>query len=90
MRSILVTVPDTVKAQLDYLRAKKGFSLVGFCRTAIAAALAAEYQRRTGAVSVRYRKQGGQWKHRRIPAPSLEQEVFRLEAQGAECHVGEM
>jgi len=87
MRSILLTVPDDMKAHLDALRGEKGYSLNGYCRAAIARALAEEPTRSGGTVSVTYRKPGGTWKHRRIAKRHLEREVLRLENQGAEIQV---
>ena len=87
MRSILVTVPDAMKDKLDSLRGEKGYSLAGFCRSAIAQALAQEPKPKTGVVTVRYRKPGDRWRHRRVMRRSLEKEILRLENQGAEIQV---
>jgi hypothetical protein len=87
MRSILLTVPDDMKAQLDALRGEKGYSLNGYCRVAIARALAEEPKRPRGAVNIVYRKPGSTWKRRRIARRHLEREVVRLENQGAEIQV---
>lgn len=84
MRSILVTVPDDMKQQLDSLRDQKGYSLVGFCRSAIARALTQEPKTKTGVVTVRYRKPGGRLQRRRVSAPKLEKSVLKLEDEGAE------
>lgn len=83
MRSILVTVPDDMKAQLDALRGK-GYSLNGYCRAAIAQVLAQEPKPKTGVVTVRYRKPGGRSQRRRVSAPKLEKAVLRLEDEVAE------
>lgn len=87
MRSILVTVPDDMKAELDALRGERGYSLNGYCRAAIAKALANEPKRPSGAVTISYRKPGDRVKRRRIPRQQLEREILRLEDQGAEIHV---
>jgi hypothetical protein len=87
MRSILLTVPDDMKMKLDAFRGEKGYSLNGYCRAAIARALAEEPKRPVGAVNIVYRKPGSTWKRRRIARRHLDREVLRLEDQGAEIQV---
>jgi hypothetical protein len=87
MRSILLTVPDGMKSRLDALRGEKGYSLNGYCRAAIARALAQEPKPNTGVVTVRFRKPGDRWRHRRVMRCLLENEILRLENHGAEIQV---
>jgi hypothetical protein len=82
MKSILLSVPDSMKAQLDQKRAE-GYSLNGYIRTVLAQALTAS-PTRTGRVSIQYRKPGGRWQQRTIRARQLKAMVLKLENQGAE------
>jgi hypothetical protein len=82
MKSILLTVPDPLKAQLDALRAE-GYSLNGYINAVLARAVA-ETTIRTGRVTLTYRKPGGAWRRRTVPARQLEATILRLENAGAE------
>lgn len=80
MKTIVVEIDDATKVQLDAQRAK-GYSLSGFVRRALALALARE---RRGPVTLTYRKPGGRWQRRTVPARQLDATILRLEDQGAE------
>lgn len=83
MKQILLDVPDSMKRQLDAKRAE-GYSIAGFCRAAIQAALAEHPRKRTGKIAIAYRRPGEKWNRRTIPAKRLEGTVLKLESQGAE------
>jgi hypothetical protein len=87
MRSILLTVPDDMKAQLDAKRAE-GYSLNGFIRRALARALTESPPPRTGRVGLQYRKPGGTWQHRAVTPRQLEATILQLKDAGAEIVVG--
>ncbi len=82
MKSILLTVPDPLKAKLDALRAE-GYSLNGYINAVLARELAKQ-PTRTGTVILTYRKPGGPWRRRTVPVGQVTRTILKLEDQGAE------
>ena len=88
MKTIVVPLPDTLKDKLDIMRAR-GYTINGFVRAVLTRALADTVAAKGQAV-VRYRKPGGRWQRRTVPARLLEATVLKLEDQGAELTAEEV
>jgi len=81
MKTIAVPLSDELKRKLDVMRTR-GYTMNGFVRQALETALADVHP--NGHVTIRYRKPGGHWATRAVPAALVEKTILRLEDQGAE------
>jgi hypothetical protein len=82
MKTIVINIPDPLKAKLDILRTQ-GYTINGYVCAVLARELAAK-PTRTGRVTLTYRRPGGSWKRRTVPAGQVTRAILKLEDQGAE------
>jgi hypothetical protein len=81
VKTIVIPISDSLKQKLDHLRATRGYSINGYVRSVLTAALRTVP---SGPVVLRYRKPGGPWRTRRVPEHQLTSTILKLEDEGAE------